>query len=548
MISSLLAAHKRLSVNERLVFLVAATIFILAFITSLGYWYFSVSSIIPAQGGEYTEGLVGQPSFINPVLSNANEIDHALMVLMFADLETLAESIEHSEDGKEWTLVLRDNLVWSDGETLDINDVLFTIDTIKNREANSPLFSTWRDVDVKIVDERTLTFKLPAIYSYFGDTLADFRPIPQHAFGSIPPSNLRISEFSLEPIASGPYRFLSIEKERDGLIAEYKLVRNNNYAGERALIGRFNVRFFQTFKEALAAFNRHYLDGIGGLRNEHVASISRQAEVYTFNVPRYYALFVNQSANAALAELEVRKAMDLAIDRKSLINSALEGQGEIADGPILPFLDGYLKPEDNKQSLREAKKVLGDAGWETNKDTGLREKDGEVLDFDLIVPNIDFLVESAQILQKQVKEIGVNFSPIVLEPEDVNEEIIKTRNYQILLFGNVLRENSDIYSFWHSNQRFYPGLNLSLYSNPEVDEALGVSRTVFDQEERAAALNLIQSKIRSGLPAIFLYSPNYIYASRPETKGIEGTLLPSPADHLEEAAAWYFETTRSFKS
>ncbi|MDP2629629.1 MAG: peptide ABC transporter substrate-binding protein [Candidatus Harrisonbacteria bacterium] len=545
MLKSIIGVYRSFSSPERTLFLTASTIFLLTLLVILTFWYRGATDLVPDHGGIFTEGVVGQPSAINPILSSASDIDRDLITLAFADLKVLAEEITGSEDGKEWTVVLKENLRWSDGEVLSVDDVLFTIALTQNRELASPLLASWKDVKTERVDDRTLVIKIPSTYAYFHHTLEGFRPLPQHIFSRIAPSNIRLSEYNTTPIGSGPYAVKSVERKSDGQIELIVFQSNPYYAGGEVYIDRFNVRFFSQFKDAFALLNRGVLSGLGGARIDHIEKNTKNISVYDYQIPRYYSIFFNQSAHEGLKDEAVRQALRAATDKKTIAKSLFGSYVQIIDGPLPEYIEGYdASVLKEKLSSSGAKKALEEAGWEQIDD--IWKKDNIELKFELIVPEIDFLVETAQQLAQQWGKIGIVVETIVLSPTDINEEIIKTRNYQMLLFGNILRGNADIFSFWHSSQRFHPGLNLALYQNEDIDEALLESRSTLDEQERAKTLSLIQSQIHSDIPAIFLYSPDYIYLVNENVRGIQSDIITSPSNRFDGVSGWHLETKRTF--
>ena len=165
----------------------------------------------------------------------------------------------------------------------------------------------------------------------------------------------------------------------------------------------------------------------------------------------------------------------------------------------------------------------------------------------MIVPQIPFLVETIDILKNEWVNIGVKLNPIILSPSDITNEVIKTRNYQMILFGNILKNNPDVFSFWHSSERFYPGLNLSLYDNKKVDTLLESIRRNSDEESRKGDLSKLQKLISDDQPAIFLYSPIYLYVGPKNFGGFEEKIINTPSHRFENIHKWYLETTRAFR-
>ena len=173
-------------------------------------------------------------------------------------------------------------------------------------------------------------------------------------------------------------------------------------------------------------------------------------------------------------------------------------------------------------------------------------KTSEILKFELITPEIPFLVATANNLKANWAKLGADVTVTVEPSQKIQEERIKSRNYEALLFGNVLR-NSDLYSFWHSSQARSPGLNLASYQNTTVDNLLDSIRKNFNQDKRESDLKKIQQAINNDRPAIFLFSPRYLYASPNDLGGFTETFLLTPADRFNGISNWFLRTNRVFK-
>jgi ABC-type transport system substrate-binding protein len=174
------------------------------------------------------------------------------------------------------------------------------------------------------------------------------------------------------------------------------------------------------------------------------------------------------------------------------------------------------------------------------------------LSFTLVTVNQPPLTTMAYLIKDQWEELGVNleiktFDPTLIQDSDSIEEIIKRRDYEILLFGEVLKITPDPYSFWHSSQVKSPGSNLSSYENKEADKLLEEARQTLDEEERKEALENFQEIIIKDIPAIFLYSPDYLYLVSEEIKGITTKIISGPSQRFSNIENWYIETKRIFK-
>ncbi len=552
MFSDIVSLLKSLTRRERLVFFGSVLIFFVALIFTLIAVFYRNTVLEPAQGGEYREGLVGQPVVINPILAGNNDVDRDLSEILFSDLITLADRFATSTDGKTFTITLKPDLRWSDDEPLTSDDVIFTLEMIQNLDTNSPLLTNWQGVIAERLSEREIRFTIRTPYAFFIDNLRMLRPIPKHIFESVPPANLRLSTYNLEPIGSGPYQFSRYEKQKTGFLSSYVLELNHNFAGTKPHIQTIRLVFYQTYKDALTAFNTKEIDGLGGLDPAQLPDLRVVHQIFELNIPRYYAIFFNQTVQPLLKELAVRQALELATDKEEIIKAVFDNHALIVNGPLLPYIEGYdaARYASDTLSLELASSTLNKAGWKLGDD-GIRaktvNKTVQRLSFEIVVPQIPFLVNTANLLKAQWGKVGIELTPIVLTPQEVANNAIKTRSYQMLLFGNILRGNPDIFSFWHSSQRFSPGLNLSLYENKSVDALLESLRKDSKKESRQQSLAKIQKSIADDRPAIFLYSPTYLYAGPKDLGGFGAPFITSPAERLRTIESWYLETTRVFK-
>lgn len=537
---------------ERQVFQGAAIVFAFSVVINGINAFYQATEPAPVRGGAYAEGIVGQPITINPLIAGLNEVDRDLIEVTFSNLIELAESHKVSDDHRVWTIILKENLFWSDGEPLTTDDVVFTLETIQDPDSHSPAFATWHGVAAERLSEREVRFTLKTPYAFFLDNLETFKVVPRHIFGAIPPANLRLSDYNLEPVGNGPYKFRSYEKRRDGFITEYRFTANEHFSGDEPFITELTFRFFETYDEAIDVLNRREIDALGGVSAAHLSKIKVGHQIIELDIPRYYAIFLNQSTSLELRDRSVRMALDAAVDRDRLVEIALEDRGESVGGALFPGIEGY-DPEigaGGRFSLEAAAELLEEAGWKIGEDgTRAKRVSGSDLrlSFDLVVPDIDFLKRAAEMISEDWAKIGITVNRLTLSPAEVADEVIKTRNYQMLLFGNVLKMNPDIFSFWHSSEKFRPGLNLALYENRSVDVLLESIRKDFDPDSRAEDAAEVQELIKRDVPAVFLFSPHYLYVAPKDLGGLTSILIGSGADRFDNIASWYLKTTRIFK-
>ncbi len=537
--------------KERIAFILNLAVAVASFIVVLSITIAQTTKTVPAPGGEYTEGMVGQPEYVNPVTAST-QTDESLVKMIYSNIYDIADSIQQSSDGLTWTVHLKDGLTWQDGEKLTSDDVIFTVQSIQDPNANSPLAASWQGVTASRVSELEVRFTLASPYAFFADNLKDLYVVPKHLLADVPPANWRLADYNLKPVGSGPYKFVSYGKESDGFISSYDLQAWNGYAGTRPLIQNYNFDFFANTADLIKSFNSGEVDGIGNLLPGDLGTIDRPYDLFAWQTPTYYAVFFNQSNNIALQDPTVRQALSEAVDRNALVNDALAGQGAPEYGPIpegAPYYDPSVA--NTSTSLELASTTLTNDGWLVDPATGNRSKmiakASVPLAVNLTVPQIDFLVTTANDLQTAWRSIGVQVNIATDTPENIANNTIKNRSYESLLFGNVLGPSSDLYSFWDSAERFYPGLNLSIYSNPTVDSLIEGAREELDNAKRATDFVKAQGDIVASDPAIFLYSPDYLYVTDKNVQGISPDFLPDPSDRFREIESWYLNTARVLK-
>lgn len=544
--------------KEKIIFYLLIFIFISSLIGSGVIYYYSKTEAIPAYGGEYIEGIVGQPMHINPIISSSNNADDDLSQIIFSSLfkydaqgsliQDLTESYSISEDKTEYVINLRKDVSWHDGEKLTAEDVLFTINLLSDPAYKSPLRSNWQGIETNLADDYTLNFKIKTPYVGFLNNLT-FGILPKHIWESIGPDKFSLTDLNLEPIGSGPFKYNSFQKDSKGNILSYKLVANPNYFGGKPYISKISFNFYPNDDTIISAYNTKEIMGISNISPSKINEIKLQqsTDLHKFNIPRYFAVFFNQTKSVALANDEVRKALAYATDRQEIINAVLGGNGNAVYFPILSNMIGYDENIDKMEfNIAKANDILDEKNWKKNED-GFREKDNVKLEINLATTDWTELSKTAEILKAEWGKIGVKVNISNLSISDIQQNYIRPREYDALLFGQVLGADPDPYSFWHSSQKRDPGLNLSLFGDSETDKLIENGRIEFDANKRAEIYNDFQRKLLSEIPAIFLYSPDYIYPVNNKVRGLDIKNLILPSERFSNIEKWYISTKRVWK-
>ncbi len=553
--SKWLHINKILNLKEKFLFYFLWFILISSTISCAVLFYYTKTKAIPAYGGEYIEGIIGQPAHINPLLSSSNETDADMTSLIYSGLfkydsrgkisPDLAESYDLSDDKTTYTVHLRTDVTWHDGESFDASDVLFTINLLSDPSFKSPLRNNWQGIQTSVLDNRTLQFKIDTPYAGFLSNLV-FGILPKHLWNSIAPNNFSLNPMNLKPVGTGPYKYESAQKDSNGNVVSYKLVSNPNYFDGKPYISKMTFNFYTDEDSILSALNRKEIMGIGGLSSEKLngLKVQKSTTIYKLDLPRYFAVFFNQTKSIPVATDEVREALSLATNRQEIIDKVLDGNGHSVYSPFLPGMIGFSDEIAQAEfNVNKANQLLDENGW-TKNTNGVREKNGTALEINLVTTDWGELTQTADILQSQWEKIGVKVNIEPFSISDVQENYIRPREYEALLFGQVVGADPDPYSFWHSSEKKDPGLNLSLFGDDTSDKLITDGRMQFDNEKRTQDYIDLQKIIAKEIPAIFLYSPSYIYPVSKSVQGINLENLISPAGRFNDASHWYIKTKR----
>src|SRR3989338_520836 len=519
---------------------------------------FLIVQLFPSHGpygGELTEGLLGEPQFINPVYSSSNSTDSDLTRIVFAQLlaydsagnlsPDLADSLpEISADKKTFTLKLKANLKWQDGAALSADDVIFTIQTIQNPEYESPLRPNWIRVKVQKLDDATVQFKLGEVSNSFVNNFA-LGIIPKHLWENLSPQNFRLSDQNLRAVGAGPFGVDSIKKTADGVIKSLRLKANPYYHQGRPYLNYLTFKFYGDYDTLVAAYHGREVQSLGLLPFDKSAfSLSRNlAQSYQLNLPQYQAVFFNLARNAVLKSKAVRQALWLATDRDEIISKIYAGNVAPAFGPIQPLSLGFNPAIEQSvhYSLGEAAMILDKAGWVMDAKTGVRAKGKQVLEFNLVTSgNLVLNVQAAQMLQEQWNKIGAKINLIIVSPRQLHDDYIKGRTFDAILTSENTGADPDPFPFWHTSQSHDPGLNLSGFSSTEADKLLTEARQTADNNVRIRDYQRFQEIINGELPAIFLTRSLYLYNVPQNLQGINLANIYYAYERFIDINQWYF--------
>ena len=569
----LLAFPRVLTFRERVALSAGAILAIAGFVLLGMVLYTRETVTAPAQGGTFTEGVSSQVLFINPVIPGTLA-DRDLVALTYAGLmrynakgeptPDLAEGYAIGEFGKVVEFTLKDDMRWPDGEKVTAQDVVFTVELVQNPAVRSPFFTQWLGVKAEVADEHIVRFTLPAPFAPFlhSTTLGI---LPKHLWQDIEPENISLSELNLKPVGLGPYRLVQFERTREGQFVSFTLERNDA-SPRKSFIDRVVLRMFDTPENALQAFARQELDAVSGIPESLLkeAVLAPGATVVRAPMPRIFAVYFNQTLSKALTDQIVRKALAHATNKRELLET-LGGQeaGEILEGPLPRELKGFTTDVPVYDYAPEhSRNILEAAGWTFPKTTDdnnnsndqskenptppIRQKGAEpaVIELRLTITTAERELEAiAQKLAEQWNAVGARVDVQAL-PAAEFRNAIQQRSYTALLVGIDLFPDPDMFTLFHSSQKFDPGRNLALYDNDNVDDLLIEGRKLQDPAMREGIAKLVQQLIMEDIPALFLWSERFGYVVDSHVKGLTIEFLPASQHRFATIDEWYVVTKR----
>lgn len=557
-------AAKKLPFRLKVVFILLLFLFV---ISGLGILYQvdqKLSISIPAEGGTFTEGIIGTPRFVNPVLT-ISDADRDLAMLIYSGLMRinnnslvydLAEKYEISEDGLCYKFTLKPKTLWSDGHPLTSDDIVFTIDKIQNPDTKSPKRASWEGVKVRKIDDRTTEFCLQKPYAPFLENTT-LGILPKHIWQDILPEQMPLSNFNIEAIGSGPYKIKNIIRNSSGIITSYTLIANENFTINKPYINKFTLKFYPSEKKLSEAYQNKEIDNLSAVSPQEILRIKMEnSPLKTYLLPRVFGVFFNQDDAPIFANKTVRQALELATDKEKIIKEVLGNFGIAINSPIPPGSLGAIEfsndYENFDQQIEQAKEILSKQGWKLNEEENVLEKKDKKettkLEFSLSTSNIPELVQTAQLLKQMWENIGAKVNLKIYETGDLEKEIIRSRDYDSLLFGEIVGREPDVFAFWHSSQRNDPGLNIALYANITTDKLLEKARGTLDIAERKKIYEEFQKEIIKDAPAIFIYSPRFIYLVTNSISGLNQESITVSSERFSQIHNWYIKTQKVWKT
>jgi len=517
--------------------------------------------IQPATGGVYTEAIIGSFGRLNPILDLYNHADRDASRLLFSGLVRfddrglpqgdLAETWAISQDGTVYNFSIRPDAVWHDGEPVTSDDVAFTVDYLRSDDLPVPedLRLLWQQVEVKVLDPKTLQFKLPEPFAPFLDYLS-FGVLPKHLLGNVTPATLVDSEFNLKPVGTGPYRFDHLISE-GGQIKGVVFAAFEDYHGGRPFIDQVVFLYYPDAKSALAAYQQGEVLGISRVPQDILAEVLNTPEfnLYTGRLPELTMIYFNLDLPELpfFQDAALRRALLMGLNRQRMVDQILGGQAILADGPLFPGTWAYYDSIEHVGYAPDvALDALKKAGYTIPAEGGeVRQKEGVKLSFEMAYPDDALHAALFEAIRSDWARLGVEVKPKPLAYQALLKDHLEPRDYQAALVDlNLSRSpDPDPYPFWDQAQAS-SGQNYAKWSDRRASEFLEQARVTLDTGERLKAYRNFQVRFTAEMPALPLFYPVYSYAVDAQVQGVRMGPLFDSSDRLGTLPAWYLIARR----
>lgn len=480
------------------------------------------------EGGLFVLGIGSDPSIVNPLYAN-DRVSLTLTHILYDNVynvkkgeiiyDGLAESITPSDDNLTYTLKLKENLKWHDGEAITADDLIYTYDVVldekQQTKGHSDLMNNDKPIAYKKLDDLTVEFKLEKPDATFIQGLAGIVPVPKHIFEG--ETDLAKSEKNKNPIGSGAFKF---KEQKTGEL--YQVERFDDYHGD---VAKLDGIAFKVIPDAnaqnLALENGEISASYVKSQNVDKFKDNDKFDLYTFSEGMVDTIFFKVS-NPKMQDKNLRQAISYAIDKNKLIQGAYNGE-EYATPAYSPFsLETQFVTDDVEKydfNLEKAKELVKNVKKE---DLNLRL---------MYTSGSPATEKEALLIQEMLKEIGVNLELLPMERATFIEKLLdpKNQDFEMAINGYVMGDNPDSYGYLFKTGS---AENFSGYSNEEIDKLFAEGKTEMDEAKRSEIYKKIQQILVDDAVQYSLVNTKSIIAVNSEFGNIEEA-TPAPIYMLQ---------------
>ena len=482
----------------------------------------------PVDGGTCIIGFFSEIDNLNEFVStdaNATEImEHMLYVPLlrwdenFEIAPRLAESWEHSNEGKTVTFQLRDDITWHDGVPTTAEDVKFTFERFRDPALAYSDVGALRYLEtVEVLEPYVIRFTFSVAYA---DQLAHLRKIilPRHLLEHVPSAEMESAEFNRNPVGNGPFRFVRWKQQQ-----EVVLEANPDFPDGRPHLDRVVFRFIPDQTAIETAFRSGQIDVVERLRYETVQPFREDPDfqVLTWE-QRGYSYVGWNVLNPLFQDARVRRALTLAIDRQRIIDALVFGEGKVTAHPLMSLSSAYASDiEPHPYDPEEARRLLAEVGWADTDGDGVLDRDGEKFEFVLTTNLGNQLREDTLVMiQDDLAKVGVSMTPRVRE-WSVFLDQLKGKDFDA---GHLAWQTDflyDPYDLFHSDA-IDGKYNFTSFSHPRVDVLIETGLLAPTREEANEIWHEYQEILHREQPYTVLFELFYSHGASRRIRDFRG--------------------------
>lgn len=500
----------------------------------------------PAEsGGTLISAMTGEPSGLISMIAgesassaiSSNIFNTLLKYDKNLELEgDLVESWDISSDQKTITFKLKPNLKWADNNPLTSADVLFTWQAVIDEKTASPYASDFQLVKkAETPDPLTFTVTYEQAYAPALDSWAGLQILPKHLLQG---QDLHTSAFARNPVGSHYYK---LDSWTNG--ANLKLSRNPNSVLGQAKIDQLITRIIPDnsaqFLE-LMADNIDYM-GLDPIKYSRIVparpELKQKLALYK-ELGNSYTYMGFNLKRKPFDDIRVRLAINYAIDKQEIIDGVYLGLGINIASPYKPgtrWSNPALSPYPYDPA--KARALLKEAGFQDTDGDGILDRDGKPFSFEIVTNQNKEREKSAVLIQRRLKDIGIDVKIRAIEWASFISRFIKTGDFDAVVLGWGLGLDPDQYNIWHSSQQAPGQFNFIGYNNPAVDKLLEQGRLELDADKRMKIYHEFARLLLEDSPIVYLSAGYGLTAIHQRVKGIDSPAPPAGIGHNSED--WY---------
>jgi len=418
----------------------------------------------------------------------------------------------HFDDNKTLIFKLKKNIKWSDKKPFTADDVIFTYKLITSPKVFTPYADDFRYIkDIQKIDDYTLkiTYKKP-YFKALNIWMSSI--VPKHILEH--EKDIMTSKFNQHPIGTGPYTINGFEINKDIV-----LKANPNYFIHKPFIDNITYHYIPDPATNFLMLKTNKLDvgSLSPLQVERQLDKDFKSHYNIFEkISNGYTYLGFNLKNKKFKNPLIRQAIDLAINKKELVDILFFGHGKVCHGPFMPGTWAYNPNIKSSFDPQKAKKILKNLGY--NK--------SHPFEFTITTnSNNDTRVYAVQIIQHQLAKVGIKVHIRTMEWQAFLNTVVMPRHFEAVVLGWGLSLTPDAYSIWHSDGIKKGGFNFVNYKNKKVDNLIKKAEVTIDQKRLSNYYQEIFKLIVQDHPYIFLYIPNSITAVNKKIKNVSASLI-----------------------